>query len=140
MERSIWVAILLAVALMAAMTSQAHADKKAVKATKEWSGSVADEALQKGAPDVIASAKDLEALWKAWNVDGKQPEVDFTKEIVVVITSVGTKLKLGAALDDATGNLQVLGVGTPNVAPGFRYVIGTVSREGVKTVNGKKLP
>jgi hypothetical protein len=140
MQRSVWVAILVALALMAGMTSQAHADKKPVKATKEWSGSVADEALQKGAPGVIASAKDLEALWKSWKIDGKQPEVDFSKEMVVITTSAGTKLKLAAVLDDATGNLQVLGVGTRDLAPGFRYVIGTVSREGVKTVNGKKLP
>jgi hypothetical protein len=29
---------------------------------------------------------------------------------------------------------------TRDLRPGFRYVIATVSREGVKTVNGKQLP
>jgi hypothetical protein len=29
---------------------------------------------------------------------------------------------------------------TRDLRPGFRYVIATVSRAGVKTVNGKKLP
>ena len=107
---------------------------------KRERGSVADEALQKDAPVVITSARDLETLWKSWKIDGKQPEVDFTKEMVVMTTSVGSKLKLAVVLDDATGNLQVLGVGTRDLAPGFRYVVGTVSREGVKTVDGKKLP
>ena len=33
----------------------------------------------------------------------------------------------------------MLGAATSDLAPGFRYVIATVSREGVKTVNGKEL-
>jgi hypothetical protein len=44
-----------------------------------------------------------------------------------------------AKLDDQ-GNLQVLGNATTDSAPGFRYVIATVPREGVKTVDGKELP
>ena len=44
-----------------------------------------------------------------------------------------------AKLDDK-GNLQVLGKSSSDLAPGFRYIIGTVPREGVKKVNGKDLP
>jgi hypothetical protein len=32
------------------------------------------------------------------------------------------------------------GFGTKDLRPGFRYVLGVVPREGVKTVNGKDLP
>ena len=47
--------------------------------------------------------------------------------------------QLCANLDDK-GNLDVLGFGTRDIRPGFRYVLGIVSREGVKTVNKKDLP
>ena len=68
------------------------------------------------------------------------PKVDFTKEIVVAVYSSGSKLNIaGASLDDK-GDLTVLGFGTRDLRPGFRYVLGTVSKDGVKTVNKKELP
>jgi ribosomal protein S12 len=45
----------------------------------------------------------------------------------------------GATLDEK-GNLIVLGFGTRDLRPGFRYVLGTVRKDAVKTVNGKALP
>ena len=134
--------LLVGVAALAAVvlfTSDALAQKTAVKPSKEWTGSVDDEALEKDAPACVTSAKGLEKLWKAWKIADKVPEVDFTKEIVVVTTTRGSKLRLAAALDEK-GNLMVGGLGTRDLAPGFRYVIATVSKEGVKTVNGKELP
>ena len=134
--------LLVGVAALAAVvlfTSDALAQKTAVKPSKEWTGSVDDEALEKDAPACVTSAKGLEKLWKAWKLPDKAPEVNFTKEIVVVTTTRGSKLRLAAALDEK-GNLMVGGLGTRDLAPGFRYVIATVSKEGVKTVNGKELP
>jgi hypothetical protein len=125
--------------LIAGFAAEARADKKPVKFTQNWKGSVADEALQKAAPECVVSAKALEKLWKDWKIEGKVPEVDFTKEIVVVGTTSGGKLNLSASLDD-NGNLDVLGMATLDLVPGFRYVIATVPREGVKTVNKKDLP
>jgi hypothetical protein len=130
---------LVAVATVVLFTADALAQRKAVKPSKEWTGSVQDESLAKDAPACITSAKGLEKLWKAWKLADKVPEVDFTKEIVILNTTRGSKLKLGAALDEK-GNLMVGGLGTLDLAPGFRYVIATVSKEGVKTVNGKELP
>lgn len=112
--------------------------KKLVKPSKEWSGSVDDEALQKQAPAVITSAMDLEKIWKSWKLADKVPAVDFTKDILVVTTTRGSRLRLFVNLDDK-GNLQVGGLSTRDLRPGFRYVMGAVSREGVKTVNGKEL-
>jgi hypothetical protein len=130
---------LVAVAAVVLSSSDALAQRKAVKLSKEWTGSVADESLAKDAPACITSAKGLEKLWMAWKITDKVPEVDFTKEIVILGTTRGSKLKLGAALDEK-GNLMVGGLGTQDLAPGFRYVIATVSKEGVKTVGGKELP
>jgi len=130
---------LVAIALCAVSADEKKADKKPVKAVKEWKGSNDDEKLVKDAPAAITTAKGLEKLWTAWKVEGKVPEVDFDKEIVAVTTTVGSRLNLVATLDDK-GDLQVGGLGTRDLRPGFRYVIATLPKEGVKTVNGKELP
>jgi hypothetical protein len=107
--------------------------------TKTWKGSVKDATLQKSAPEVITNAKALEELWKSWKIDGPVPNIDFTKEIVIIATTVGSNINLSATLDDK-GNVTLLGFGTSDFGEGFRYVMHTISREGVKTVNKKELP
>jgi hypothetical protein len=68
------------------------------------------------------------------------PKVDFTRDLVVAVYSTGSKLNLaGASLNDV-GDLTVLGLGSRDLGPGFRYVLGVVSKEGIKTVNKKPLP
>jgi hypothetical protein len=131
--------VLVALAIAAVVAGDARAQKKAVKLEKEWKGSVEDEALVKDAPAVIVDAKAFEKLWKAWNIEGKVPAVDFKKELVIITTTSGSKLRLSANCDDK-GNLEVLGMATRDLRPGFRYAIATVNREGVKTVNAKPLP
>jgi hypothetical protein len=124
--------------VFATVVPQASVQKKKVEVTKMWKGSVEDEKLIK--PECIISAKGLEAAWKAWKAKGDVPKVDFTKDIVVAVYSAGSSLNIaGADLDDK-GNLTVVGLGTSDFRPGFRYVLGVVSREGVKTVNKKDLP
>jgi hypothetical protein len=89
-------------------------------------------------PEVITNAKTLEKVWKAWGIKDKLPDVDFSKEIVLVATTTGSRLNLRPVIDDK-GDLKALGLGTSDLRPGFRYVIVVVSREGVKTVNGKEV-
>jgi hypothetical protein len=112
--------------------------KKKVEIGEKWSGSVDDEKAAK--PDCVTTAKGLEALWKAWKAPGDVPKVDFTKNIVVGVYSVGSKLNLASAILDEKGNLDAIGFGTRDIRPGFRYVLGVVSKDGVKTVNRKELP
>ena len=125
--------------LVTQMATEARAEAKPVKFSAEWKGSVADEALQKSFPECITSTKVLGELWKSWKIAAKMPEIDFTKEIVVLTTSVGSQINLTARLHD-NGDLELIGFGTRDLRPGFRYVLGKVSREGVKTVNKKELP
>jgi hypothetical protein len=139
-NRNGWLVGLAALTVVALCGSVALAAKKPVPSIMEWSGSVDDEALQKGAPTVITNADALQKLWKDWKIGDKAPEVDFTKELVVITTTVGSKIRFGASLDADKGDLQVGGLATDDIRPGFRYVIAKVSREGVKTVNGKELP
>jgi hypothetical protein len=138
MSRSTVVAALVVLAVPPLLAPAARAEKKAVKLIKEWKGSVADADLARDAPGYVADAGSLEKLWKKWCIEGQAPEVDFQKEIVVVSTTVGGRLTLSARLD-GKGNLEVLGAATSDFRPGFRYVIATVPRAGVKAVNGKEL-
>jgi hypothetical protein len=128
----------LALIACAAVAPHAAAQSKKVEITMHWSGSVEDEKAIK--PECLTSAKGLEAVWKAWKHKGDVPEVDFTKSMVVAVYSVGSKLTMARATLDGNGDLTVLGVGSRDIRPGFRYVLGVVSREGVKTVNKKDLP
>ena len=128
MFKAILTAILLSAVALTASIAAAEVGKKAVTLTKEWRGSVADEALAKDAPECIADGKALADLWKKWQIADKQPEVDFKKEIVILATTRGSSLNLRPMLDEK-GNLQVVGMATRDLRPGFRYVIGTVSRD-----------
>ena len=109
-----------------------------VKTLREWKGSVADESLLSDAPGFIASAEELQKLWSRWSVPGPVPQIDFKKDIVVLVTSRGSGLRL-IARRDGEGNLKVNGLGTMDFRPGFRYVLGVVSRTGVKSVNGQAI-
>ena len=139
MLRMSCLAVLSTLLVMTSISGQGELQKKKIEITKKWSGSV-DDGNQKDAPSCLTSAKALEDVWKAWKIAGDMPKIDFTKDIVVAVYSSGSKLNMTGATVDEKGNLEVGGFGTRDLRPGFRYVLGVVSREGVKTVNGKELP
>lgn len=130
--------VLLAAGVVTTATATQPAQKKKVEISNKWSGSVEDEKATR--PEVITTPKGLEGVWKAWKIAGDVPRVDFDKNVVVAVYSSGSKLNMAGATLDDKGDLQVLGFGTRDLRPGFRYVLGVVSKEGVKTVNKKKLP
>ncbi len=114
------------------------AGKKPVTLSQQWSGSMADLSLSKAVPEVILTEEGLKNLWKVWKIEGSMPKVDFSRNLIVVQTTRGSRLRLSATLDEK-GDLKVLGAATADLRPGFRYVVAVLSREGVKTVNGKEL-
>lgn len=126
------------VILMAARPNRGLAQAKKVDVGKTWAGSVDDTKAKQ--PECITTAKGLENIWKAWQIAGDVPKVDFTKDMVVAVYSPGSSLSIAIARLDDKGNLEVVGLGTRDFRPGFRYVLGVVSKEGVKTVNKKELP
>jgi hypothetical protein len=127
----------LALALVA--MPQVFAAPKEVAVGKTWKGDVQDDALQKDTPQFLASAEALGKLWKDWKLAGQPPEVDFAKQIVVVMTTKGSLMQPNFRLDEK-GNLQSVGIATMDYLPGFRYVLATVDRAGIKTVEGKEVP
>lgn len=133
--------VLLSVAAVMLLGGSAAAVDSPIKATNTWVGANGDETLAKELPEngVITSAKDFEKLIKSWQVAEKTPEVDFDAELVLVTTTRGSSLSLKPVLDDK-GNLQARAISTRDLRPGFRYLIISVPKKGVKTVNGKELP
>jgi hypothetical protein len=127
-------------AVVVSVASAEEQKKEPAKATVDLFASLEDRDLQKQAPEngVIATQKAWEKLAKAWDIKNP-PKVDFDKELLVVATTVGSRLNLNTKLDDK-GDLKVLALATRDLRPGFRYAIKSVSKEGVKTVDGKALP
>lgn len=128
----------LSLTIIVLLANICYADKKPVKLIQQWKGSVMNVELMKDAPTYITTPEGLDELWRNWNIPDQKPEVNFAENIVVVVTSRGSVLSLIATLDEA-GDMAVHGLGTMDLGPGFRYVIATVSRAGVKTVNGNEL-
>jgi len=121
-------------------TTSADPPQPNVLVTMTWSGSVDDEKLMKDAPNCIVSDKGLDKIWTAWKIKEKKPQIDFKNFIVVVAISSGSNLSVDSGILDKKGNLELRAIATLDIAPGFRFVLGTVSNAGVKSVAGKKLP
>jgi hypothetical protein len=110
-----------------------------IKPDMEWKGSIDDEALLKAAPNsYIGDAKAFETLWKAWKLGDKVPDVDFKTHIVLVQTTRGSRVNVSAFVDDK-GDLKVQGIATRDLLPGFRYVMLSIKKTGIKTIDGKPL-
>lgn len=124
--------------MLALATNAIAEERKPLETLKEWRGDNPNEALSKEAPKYIVNSKDLEKLWKTWDIKEKLPEIDFSKELLLIETTRGSRLNLKATLDEK-GNIQALGLATRDLRPGFRYVMITVSKTGVKSINGKAI-
>lgn len=105
----------------------------------EWQGSVADEALRASVPPLIQSDADLRTLWKSWAQTDAVPTVDFSRDILVIVVSSGSKIMAISTKLDEAGDLKVMAGSTRDLRPGFRFRMQAVKREGVKSVNGKAL-
>jgi hypothetical protein len=129
----------LTLAAVLSAPGPALAEKRQVEPTRTWKGSVVDEnRIPKELPLVIESGAKLQELWERWQIKEPMPQVNFARELVVAVATPGSVLRLALTLDDR-GNMEVGGMSSMDLRPGFRYVIAILSRAGVKTVNGKKL-
>jgi hypothetical protein len=119
------------------LATRAAEEQPPLEPTRQWQGSVADEKLGNNPPEVITDEDDFEDLWKKWKLEGKTPEVDFKKNLVVVATTRGSRISL--KLKNEAGNLRILALSTRDLRPGFRYILASVPRAGIKTVEGKAI-
>jgi uncharacterized protein (TIGR03067 family) len=119
---------------------------------KSWYGQLEDLALEKEVPGngVIGNREDFAKLWKAWMGKEKVPEINFEKEFVVVRTARQFNFPVATVVLSVSKE----GHAQPMIASGsrpnqkqekkdrksFAFAIGVFQREGLKTVQGKRLP
>ena len=130
----------IVLACLLAVTALQAGEKKGLILAK-WKGKVANKELLKKKPagGVITDEVTRKVLWEAWKVKKKNlDKVDFKKNFMVISTTRGSILKSFAKLS-GNGNLKVMAMSSRDLRPGFTYEILLISRDGVKTVNGKKL-
>lgn len=125
--------------LMFSLAFTSFAALTEIKPLKVFKGSVADVELQKKCPELIATPIVFKETWQALKIKEVMPEVDFCKTFIIAGTTNGSILNISTSLDDK-GDLKTMSMATMDLGEGFRYVMLVISREGVKTVNGKKLP
>jgi hypothetical protein len=119
-----------------------------IKPVQEWSGVVKHERLRHVLREkqlwlppsgVLTSQRELQVLWQKWRADEKVPEVDFVRNLVVVVTSaVGARVQAIPEVD-AKGGLKVFALAEVTADTGFGYQIAVLPRKGIKTVAGKWL-
>lgn len=73
--------------VLALATNAIAEERKPLETLKEWRGDNPNEALSKDAPKYIVNSKDLEKLWKTWDIKEKLPEIDFSKELLLIETT-----------------------------------------------------
>lgn len=107
------------------------------KASVDLSGTIKDEVLQNEMPanGVITSQEQWDKIVKVWGIKDA-PRVDFTRNILVLGTSRGTSFELLPTVTN--GDLTITSRGTKDIAPGFRWRVKSLPREGIKTVQGKE--
>lgn len=110
-------------------------------ATNTWTGSIADESLAGAMPDhgVILDRTTFDKLATSWMFTDDTSVVDFSREIVLVATTRGSSLRLSATLA-ADGDVTTVAAASRDLAPGFRYALISVPKQGIKTVDHRKLP
>jgi hypothetical protein len=138
-----WVSVVILFALVAPVGADEKPKPKPVKLEKTWGGEVKIE-LRKEAPKdgYVADKEAWAKLWKTFRGDEKLPDVDFTKELVLVaVNNDPNKIGINAQLDDK-GDLNVsvistlIGFVNPTTCT---YQFATVKREGIKTIGGKAI-
>jgi hypothetical protein len=128
-----------------------RAETKDLKIEQSWDGIIANEKLLKEAPangkplqgaaGFVTERKAWVKLWKAWRGKEKVPQVDFTKDLVLVITLGGpNKISPPVLRLDDKGELEAWAAATLNPADGFCYKLVIIRRQGVKSVNRTALP
>ncbi|WP_166826245.1 hypothetical protein [Thalassoroseus pseudoceratinae] len=112
-----------------------------VKPLEDWKGVLRNSESRNVAPKsgFITDQKTWAKVWKAWRGTAEVPEINFTRDMVIVATVSGPNRILMAMELDAKGNLQVRSAATKIGGPGFGYALVKVLKAGVRSVNGKPL-
>lgn len=130
---------LMLVGIIISLASMAQAEVRELKPLKEWRGRV-DHAMGAKAParGYLASQAELDKLWAAWQIPGKSPKVDFKTRLVLVRTCNCSHISITPLLSEQ-GDLHIQVTITKDLREDTAYVIILISRQRIRTVEGKPL-
>lgn len=90
---------------------------------------------------VLVGELEWKGLWEAWKVPGRRPQVDFTKQLVIVQTVSGpNRMIIGPLSLDGAGDLSFQVSSTKMGGPGFGYVLIVTSKDRIQSVLGMPVP
>lgn len=111
------------------------AGKKKVTPGRNWTGQVGRLSV---CGECIQNETDLKRFWYYWAIREPMPKIDFKEEFAIVSMGHGGPHLMEMTLDGA-GNLETKYVQTPTWSPHLNYLITSVKRKGIRSVNGQAL-
>jgi hypothetical protein len=135
-----WRAVGVALVGLAATATPVRADPlKPTQRLGVGHSLLAGKEKAKPANGFITSQEDLAKLYEAWGLRVSDQEVDFSKEVVIVVTSTNRNIyDVGLDVDKGAATVKPDLRGEFN-DKGYLFWIGTFPRKGLKSINGKAL-
>lgn len=115
-----------------------------IQIKQAWDGILPKADLDRDWParGVVGDTKTWARIWKAWRGGEKQPEIDFERQLVVVLQASGpNKIDMPRLQLDKTGNLTIPpSVSTLLPEDGRNgYKIMVIDRAAIKTIEGQPI-
>lgn len=105
---------------------------------REWKGRLALEKTPYRVTHVTDAAT-LEKLWAEWEIGEPMPNVDFSRQIVLVaVVRSGLVMFKEPTIDDR-GDLKRNVVATPDAPSFWSWALCLIEREGIRSVDGRPL-
>ena len=109
------------------------------KPLREFRGETGEEISGPVPNEVIFDAGAYEVAWKKLGRMESPGPVDFSKEVVFLATTRGSRMGLRLR-DEGDGKLNISAMATRDLRPGLRYLFGVFARKDWKEINGQLLP
>lgn len=132
--RKSWLRTVGALAVAGAVAHAAHALETPVKVQQRWEGRV-PTGVAPPPQSSLASADALQVVWTLCQVQSAMPNVDFSRQLVLLAVRKGMKVRFQNA-QVADGDLRTNVVASAAPAAQTFCALALVDRAGIKTVNG----
>lgn len=130
------------VMILVAMCCTEPLNSQEIEPINQWKGKTRSETHIDAAPEngLVTDEATWKELWKKWKPGRAMPEIDFSKDFVLVQQVRGPNEVMVSSLTLKEGNLTFVAGASRMGGPGFGFALLQLSREGVETVQQKPLP
>ncbi|MFO1412705.1 MAG: hypothetical protein U1F10_02095 [Burkholderiales bacterium] len=135
--RKSWLGKVGALALAGGVAQATHALETPVQVQQRWEGRVPAGVAPPPQSSLVA-ADALQVVWTLCQVQSPMPDIDFSRQIVLLAVRKGVKVRFQNA-QVADGNVRTNVLATMAPAAQTFCALALVDRAGIKTVNGAPL-